>query len=98
LSVLNSARRLIASSQPMLYIEIHQAGLARFNVTVGQVEEFLRTSGYELFRNSGERNSTNDAFRMKRIDALEREGVFLDVLAIHRESPRLATALALTTG
>ena len=98
LSVLNSARKLIASSQPLLYIEIHEVGLARFNATVGQVEEFLRTSGYELFRNSGERNSTNDAFQMQRIDALEREGVFFDVLAIHRESPRLATAVALVTG
>jgi FkbM family methyltransferase len=98
LSVLNSARKLIVSSRPMLYIEIHQAGLARFNVMIGQVEEFLRTLGYELFRNFGERNSTNDAFRMKRIDKLESEGTFFDVLAIHRESPRLAMALALTTG
>ena len=98
LSVLNSARQLIVSCRPMLYIEINQAALARFNVTIGQVEEFLRTLGYELFRNVGERNSTNDAFRMKRIDTLESEGTFLDVLAIHRECPRLAKALALTTG
>ena len=98
LSVLNSARKLIVSSRPMLYIEIHQAGLARFNAMIGQVEEFLRTSGYELFRNCGERNSANDAFRMKRIDTLESEGAFFDVLAIHRECPRLAKTLALITG
>jgi len=97
LSVLNSARKLIASSRPMLYIEINQAALARFNVTIGQVEEFLRAADYELFRNSGERNSHNDAFRIKRIDTLDGEGAFFDVLAIHRESPRLARALALTT-
>jgi FkbM family methyltransferase len=95
LSVLNSARKLIASSRPMLYIEINQPALARFNVMIGQVEEFLRTLGYELFRNFGERNSTNDLFRMKRINILESEGTFFDVLAIHRESPRLPIALAL---
>jgi FkbM family methyltransferase len=98
LSVLNSAQKLIVSSRPMLYIEINEAALARFDATIGQVEAFLRTSGYELFRNSGERNSTNDAFRMKRVDTLEGEGAFFDVLAIHRQSPRLATALALTAG
>ena len=98
LAVLNSARKLIVSSRPMLYIEINQAALARFNVKIGQIEEFLRTLGYELFRNIGERNSANDVFRMKRIDKLESEGRFFDVLAIHRECPRLAMALALTTG
>jgi FkbM family methyltransferase len=97
LSVLHSARRLIASSRPVLYLEVNQTGLARFNVTVRQVEELLRSSGYELFRNVGERNSANDTFRMSRVETFETEGAFFDVLAVHRESSRLGKALGLSS-
>lgn len=95
LSVLRSARRLIDRSHPVLYIEINQGALQRFGVTVDQIEGFLTRSGYEMFQNTGERNSPNDTFQLRALGSLSEGGTFFDVLAIHDSSPLKVRATSL---
>jgi hypothetical protein len=92
LSVLRSARRVIERDRPILYFEVVVEQMARFGITKGDIEAFLRSHDYRFFRNVGERNSTNDAFTLAEVQTLDEGGVFFDVLAVPRASARLARA------
>jgi FkbM family methyltransferase len=88
LSVLRSCSALIGRELPMLYIEINIPTLRGFETSADDIDEFLKGYGYHYFRNVGERNSTNDEFRIARIERLRDGGVIFDVLAVHPRDPR----------
>jgi FkbM family methyltransferase len=90
LSVLRSAQRMIELDRPVLYFEVVADQMARFGFTARDVEAFLRPFEYRLFRNIGERNSTNDAFTLAELQTLAEGGGFFDVLAIPIGSAKLA--------
>jgi hypothetical protein len=87
-NALLACRRIIARDRPIIYCEISERALERFGSSVGRVQAFLRSFGYEFFRNTGARNSSNDEFVLASLDSLADGGGFFDVLAIHPDSPR----------
>jgi FkbM family methyltransferase len=88
LKVLRSAQNVIARNLPIIYAEISYDQLARQGDRISDIEAFLKRFGYHLFVNEGERNSTNDSFRIRRLWKLAHGGSFFDVLAVHPDSPR----------
>jgi len=93
LSVLRSASQTISTDHPLLYIEIAPSLLERHGTTIQDVEAFLRLQGYSgLFRNVGERHSTNDTFQLAELPDIASGGEFFDLLAIHQDDPRLSQA------
>lgn len=87
-SALQSCEKLIGKYRPVLYIEICKSHLGRFNTTVDEIEKFLNTYGYHYFRNNGPRNSTNDLFKIARLNSIDEGGTFYDLLAIHPSDAR----------
>lgn len=83
LSVLRSCENIIRTYHPALYIEINAAALQRFGASCDEIDSLLKQSGYHFFRNTGERNSTNDNFTVAPLDALGQGGEFFDVIALH---------------
>ena len=92
LSVLRSARGVIERDRPLLYFEVAVEQMARFGINRGDVEAFLRAYDDRFFRNVGERNSTNDAFPLAELQSHSEGGAFFDVLAVPRDSARVARA------
>lgn len=88
MDVLRSCSRCILAHRPAIYLEINVVALSVFGASSADIERHLRSLGYRLFRNIGERNSVHDRFRMAECDSLEREGVFFDILALHRADER----------
>jgi FkbM family methyltransferase len=88
LPVLHSIRRLVAEQRPILYVEINAEALARFGTEVREIEDFLQAFGYAYFRNAGERNSTNDEFRIACLEHVADGGGFFDLLAVHPDHAR----------
>ncbi len=56
--------------------------LARFGVTVAELDAFLRSFGYRFYRNTGERNSGHDRFEQTELATLAEGGNFFDLLAL----------------
>jgi len=83
LSVLKSCQEVINKYKPVLYIEINDKALRRFETTTKDIENILAPLGYRFFRNIGERNSDNDAFKIASLRHIEDGGVFFDLLAVH---------------
>lgn len=86
--VLNSCMNLIKSNYPVIYGEINVTALEKFSATSDDIENILSPLGYHFFRNTGNRNSTDDSFKISRLKHLQNGGNFFDFLAIHSESER----------
>ncbi len=82
LPVMRSAQRIIDRDRPILYVEIADHQLGRYNTTSADVEAFLRSRDYRFFRNVGDRNSTHDEFELSELGNLRDGGTFYDVLAV----------------
>jgi FkbM family methyltransferase len=80
--VLQSVAPLLEAQRPKLYIEVVAEQLARFGATVAELDRFLRGFGYRFLRNTGDRNSVNDAYVKTELTSLERGGAFFDLLAL----------------
>lgn len=95
--VLEGAREIISKQRPILSVEIKNdfwAPVPSGKSHMEKIGDFLKDLGYHFFINTGERNSSNDQYRMKRLESLEEgkrlsimKGVF-DLLAIHPSNPR----------
>lgn len=92
LSVLRCCAGAIEAHRPALYLEVNATALHRLGVTPSELGAFLAERGYRMFRNTGERNSSNDRFRIARIGSLEEGGDFFDVLAFHPADVRCRQA------
>lgn len=90
---LASAPRLLAR-RPIIYAEVAEAQLRRNGAGVNELERLLGGNGYRYFRNVGERNAPHDEYVVAELPSLAAGGDFFDVLAIHRDDPRLARLLA----
>lgn len=94
LAVLRSCRRIIKKFTPLLYIEINKTALERFNCEIDEIESLLKPFKYHFFRNGGPRNSTNDAFKIIRMNRILDGGVFFDLLAVHPSDERYPNSVA----
>jgi FkbM family methyltransferase len=90
LAVLQSAAQTIARDRPLLYIEIAAQQTARYGVAPRDIEDFLRRYDYRFFRNIGDRNSTNDEFKMVELGTLQDVAALYDVLAVPADDVKLA--------
>jgi FkbM family methyltransferase len=88
LLVLNSCQQLIQARKPVLYIEINKSHLERFGFSISDIECFLNPFGYHYFRNVGPRNTSNDNFKIARINNVHNGGSYFDLLAIHPSDSR----------
>ena len=88
IGVLKSCERLIRKHKPLMYVEVNELALARFGNSKRDIEKLLTGWGYDLFRNVGLRNSTNDRFALDRLESFARTEWFFDVLAVHSDSLR----------
>jgi FkbM family methyltransferase len=86
--VLRASEALIKKYKPMLYIEISQEQLERFNDSITDIDEILKMYGYHYFKNIGARNSDNDKFKIARLNNINKGGEFFDLLAIHPSDSR----------
>jgi FkbM family methyltransferase len=93
LAVLDSSSALIGRDRPILYMEVSSDQLARYRVSVHQVNDFMRRRGYRLFRNKGERNSGHDEFDLVELSDISAGGEFFDLLAIAQSDEKLARAM-----
>jgi FkbM family methyltransferase len=87
LRVLKGAARTIEKDWPIVYLEVNDPALERFNVKAEDIERLLRTWDYDFYMNTGERNSSNDAFTISPISHLREGGWFFDLLALPRRKP-----------
>jgi len=88
LNVLRSAREMISTHLPTLYVEIHRGLYKESGESITELERFLGGLGYHYFRNIGPRNAPHDGYRMARLRDLKAGGYFYDVLAVHPSSDR----------
>jgi FkbM family methyltransferase len=89
LDVLRTATEILVRDRPILYMEISEQQLGRYGATPEDIDQLLTAYGYCYFRNVGERNSTNDTFRLQAFDRVRAGGPFFDLLAIPGNHPRL---------
>ena len=80
---------ILLNLHPILYVEVAGDQLKRYGASVEELNEILQTHDYRLFRNVGARNGTLDEFVVQELSSLSEGGNFFDVLALHREDPRL---------
>ena len=80
---------ILLNLRPILYVEVAGDQLKRYGASVEELNEILQTHDYRLFRNVGARNGTLDEFVVQELSSLREGGNFFDVLALHREDPRL---------
>lgn len=80
--VLRNLASIIEQHRPVLYIEIASEQLARFGDSPAGIEAQLRASGYRFFRNTGQRNSSNDSYMMSELDTLVSDLPLFDLLAL----------------
>lgn len=85
LSVLRSGQELLNHDRPILYIEIVEKQLQRYDTQIEDIEEMLRFNKYSFFINQGPRNSRNDFFKIVSLQNLRSGGCFFDCLAIPME-------------
>lgn len=81
--VLESCKNTLAQTYPTLYIEIVRAQLAKFNTSPEAIQQMLSSLGYHFFKNDGPRNSSNDNFRIVKLEHVSEGGNFFDLLAVH---------------
>jgi FkbM family methyltransferase len=94
LAVLRSAERTIARDRPILYVEISIAQMARYDIALSAVADFLLPRDYRCFRNVGDRNSDQDDFQLRELSDLHDGGEFYDLLAVPAERVPMFASLA----
>jgi FkbM family methyltransferase len=82
LSVLATCQEVVQRERPILYCEVNRRAFRRFGRSARELERLLGRYGYHFFANAGERNSTNDEFRIARLRHLRQGGALLDCLAV----------------
>jgi hypothetical protein len=80
--VLQALAPAITRHRPKLYIEVVAEQIARFGISVSDLDGFLRAFGYRFYRNTGERNSANDRYIKTELSSLAEGGAFFDLLAL----------------
>jgi len=95
MAVLRSCERIIKRYRPLLYIEINNEALDKFNSNIDEIELILKFFGYHFFKNIGPRNSDNDFFKIHRLNTIKEGGSFFDLLAVHPSSDRYPTQQSL---
>ncbi len=83
------ASEMVRKFRPVIYAEILAQHMARYDADIAAFDNFLRGTGYQLFRNIDERNASHDRFTAVEIDRLSDIGTVCDVLAIPANSARL---------
>ncbi len=81
-SVLRSLRPILEACRPKLYIEVVKHQLDRYGDSPASLQRTLSGLGYRFFRNVGDRNSSDNIYRMERLSSLNDGGDFFDVLAL----------------
>lgn len=84
LLVLQSCIKTISKSLPILYIEIVEDHLQKFNHSAQDIENLLKPLGYKFYKNIGSRNSNDDSFSPTQLSNIINGGRFFDLLAIHK--------------
>jgi FkbM family methyltransferase len=84
---------VIQRARPIIYAEVNRKLLALQGASIGALEALLRGQGYRLFRNVGDRHAAHDSFVVAELDALPTNKNNFDVLALHRDDPRLEAFL-----
>ena len=82
MDVLKGASEMLSRDTPALYVEINKDVLNERKVDFTEILNFLRDSGYHLFRNIGHRNSTIDRYSIEKITSFDELPDLFDVLAI----------------
>jgi FkbM family methyltransferase len=82
LVALRSLAPLVSRHRPKLYIEVVAEQLARFGASLADLQAYLSEFDYRFYRNTGERNSSNDRFEKTELRNLEDGGGFFDLLAL----------------
>lgn len=82
LEILRSLFPLLKRQCPVLYIEISEEQLGRFGAKIDDIDSLLSELEYSLYRNIGERNSSNDSYELQRLNRVRDGGQFFDLLAI----------------
>jgi FkbM family methyltransferase len=81
----------VLAAGPLLYVEICEAQLNRATgATTQGIGDLLTARGYRLFRNVGPGNADHDDYDLRPLERLVDGGEFFNVLAIHRDDPRLS--------
>lgn len=80
--ILNDLLFCIQKNHPILYVEMCEIHLNRFDNHLHQLESFLFENGYQCYLNSYKRNSTEDLYIKELVTDLIRPGIF-DILAIY---------------
>ena len=88
LEVLANAEQLL-QMKPLLYVQVQRQTLEDHGTNPEQLGDFLRSRGFRLFVNVGERNAAHDDFIIEEIDSLADRGFLIDVLAIPHAHERL---------
>jgi len=92
--ILRSCEKLIKKFKPILYIEISQEALKRFDHSIDDLHQILSKEGYQYYKNIGERNSNNDLFKIKKLASIDEGGEFFDLLAFHERDSRKPSELS----
>jgi FkbM family methyltransferase len=77
------------AQRPIVYAEVADGQLRRHQSSLAELDQLLRSHGYRLFRNIGDRNGRHDDFRPRQLACLAEGGDFFDVLAVHEDDTRL---------
>jgi FkbM family methyltransferase len=80
--ILRTIAPIFDRCRPGLYVEIAPDLLARHGDSVAGLDAFLRSFGYRFYRNTGQRNSSNNRFVKTELATLEEGGNFFDLLAL----------------
>lgn len=79
--ILDSVRDLLFVQKPILYIEISEVQLERYDSFPLQIEQMLFDMGYSFYMNTYKRNSNEDYYSKSLVRGLEVRP-FFDVLAV----------------
>jgi FkbM family methyltransferase len=96
-AALSASPNLLAHG-PILYVEVSGEQLRRSGSSINELNDLLKTYGYRLFRNIGDRNASHDDFVVRELYCLADGGNFFDVLAIHRQDSRLQAVAGVARG
>lgn len=81
-AVLRDSVELLRKFRPVIYFEMSARGLARNGIDPSEVEDLLRSLGYSMYRNVGERNSRSDDFTATEIASFSNAAELFDCLAL----------------
>ena len=85
---------VLQRTRPIVYAEVNRKALELQDASVGGMQTLFRDAGYRMFRNVGDRHASHDNFVVAELDALPTNKNNFDVMAIHRDDPRLDAFLS----